>query len=132
MGLMSFAASADYITGDKIHFQANSTWVSAVYSRSLCHDGENFYATVATCIEYREDSNGDRECAKRGSVPAVQPMVSTRQRCAKTDDDDNDCVKYETVEYAQSPVRKVKFYESEDDDDGRLVKTETVIVPNCN
>ena len=132
LGLMSTSAMADYMTGDKIHFQADSTWVNSYYSKSICQDGENFYATISVCVEYREDSDGDRECAKRGTKNAVQPITSTRQRCAQTDDDDGDCEQYETVEYHQSPTRTVKFYESDDDDGGRLVRTETYTIGSCN
>jgi len=134
IGLMSASAFADYMTGDKIHFQADSTWVNSYYSKSLCQDGENYYATISVCVEYRESSDGDRECARRGTKNAVQPLMSTRKKCAVRDwtDDDNDCEQYETVEYYQSPVRTVKFFEAEDDSSGRLVRTETYTIPACH
>lgn len=120
---ISVSASA-YVTGDKIHFQKDSTYVSAVYSKSLCLDGDTYRAVISKCLQW---SNGDdRTCLRTGKVRATQPMVSTRQRCAVQGEDR--CQRWETVRYVQDPVRTVTFFNSNGDE----LKTETVIVKACN
>lgn len=122
--LLSTSAFAGNVVGH-IHFQSESTWVNAYYSKSLCVDGDMFKATITKCLRW-ENEDGDRTCVRRGKVRATQPMVSTRQRCARFSDDR--CVSYETVRYEQSRNVLVKFYNNSDD----LVRTETVRVPDCN
>lgn len=122
--LMLFSASvfAGNVVGH-IHFQAESTYVNAYYSKSLCVDGDVFKATITKCLDW---SRGDeRRCLRRGKVQATQPMISTRQRCARFSGDS--CRAYETVTYKQSRNVLVKFYNNSDD----LVRTEMVRVPDC-
>jgi hypothetical protein len=128
LGTILLTASAfASVEGDKIHFQKHSTWVSAVYSKSLCFDGENFKARLNKCLQWRNGGD-DRRCVKYGKITAVQPQESTRSRCVRwTGRDQGNCAKWETVTYFQSEVRDVKFYNDRD----RLIKRETVVVPTC-
>lgn len=119
--------------GDKIEFQANSTFVSAVFSKSLCLNGNTYEATINKCVEqrYRGDEEGF-ECVKFAKIQAFQPMKSTRQRCAEyTGKDDKDCAKWITVPYVQKPVRTVKWYRVSNDGSDDYVKTTTVTIPAC-
>jgi len=127
---MSFSAFA-YVTGDKIEFQSESTFVSGLYNKSICHDGENYYATFRVCGQLSDDDDG-AACEAWETVSAVQPMTSTRQRCAElaSDSSSSYCERFETVEYFQSPVRTVKFF-NPNSDSNRPYKTETVVIPNC-
>ncbi|CBW25708.1 putative exported protein [Halobacteriovorax marinus SJ] len=119
-------ASFAYVTGDKIHFQKDSTYVSAAYSKSLCFDGENFKANIRKCTRWT--TNDERRCTRYGVFAATQPQESTRKRCARWGGrDDSNCLKWETVRYFQSEVRTVKFYGQNDD----LRKTETIVIPTC-
>lgn len=133
--LMMSASAFAYTSGDKIIFQGQSANVSAVYNKTLCHDGENYYASVTICAEWEHSNSDDRStCVQRITVDAVQPMTSTRQRCAKvaSDSSSNSCDLYETVEFFQSPVRTVKFFPNTGSSDNpRPYKTETVVIPNC-
>ncbi len=123
LALVSTSAFAGSVVGH-IHFQSESTWVNAYYSKTLCLDGDTFRATISKCLKW---SNGDdRRCVKRGKVQAAQPQASTRQRCASYSDDS--CTSYVTVPYFQSENITVKFY----DNDDNLVKTEDITVPSCN
>jgi hypothetical protein len=134
----SSAFAGTQMIGDKVHFQAASTWVNSYYSKSLCFDGANFHAEVTKCAEYREDSKGERECVATMKVAAVQPQVSTREICAEYREDNtgnNECVSWKSVPYVQSEVKTVKFYK-EQNDEGDLAslpfKTVTYTVPACN
>lgn len=120
LGASAFAQ--DTVTGDKILFQAESTYVSALYNRTLCLDGEMYRAIITKCVAF--DRSEDRECIRYGKVAAEQPMYSTRQRCSGFSGDE--CEGYETVPFYQSPVRTVKFYRNDD-----LVKTMEIAVPSC-
>ncbi|MCR9204352.1 MAG: hypothetical protein NXH75_07240 [Halobacteriovoraceae bacterium] len=123
IALVSTSAFAGNVVGH-IHFQSESTWVNAYYSKSLCLDGDTFRATITKCMEW---SNGDdRRCVRRGKVQAAQPQESTRQRCASRNDDT--CTEWETVRYFQSENVTVKFYNNDDD----LVRTKNITVPACN
>lgn len=123
--MMSASAFAGYVTGDKIEFQADSAFVSAVFSKSLCLDGDTYRAVINKCTEWQNDGGGDRTCVATAKVEVAQPANSTRQRCAQYND--GDCTKWITVAYNQSPVRTVSYYNSQDD----LVKTATVTIPSC-
>jgi hypothetical protein len=123
LALVSTSAFAGSVVGH-VHFQADSTWVNAYYSKSLCLDGDTFRATITKCVKY---SNGDeRRCLERAKFQAAQPQSSTRQRCARFEDDN--CAEYITVPYFQSENITVKFY----DNDDNLVKTKDITVPSCN
>ena len=123
LALVSTTAFAGSVVGH-VHFQSESTWVNAYYSKSLCLDGDTFRATISKCLQW---SNGDdRRCVRRGKVQASQPQESTRQRCASRSEDG--CRAWETVRYYQSENITVKFY----DDDNNLVRTKNITVPSCN
>jgi len=127
--LLSFSSAFAYtsVSGDKIHFQSESTYVSAVFSKSLCLDGDTYEAVINKCVEWT--NNDERRCVRNIKITAYQPMKSTRQRCAEFGGgDDKDCTRWETVAYVQSPVRTVKFL----DEDDRVIKTQKVTVPACN
>jgi len=109
-----------------VHFQSESTWVNAYYSKSLCLDGDTFRATITKCAKW--STGDDRTCLKRIKVQAAQPQESTRQRCATGANNDDGCQSYVTVRYFQSENITVKFY----DNDDNLVKTEDITVPSCN
>ena len=113
-------------SGAHIHFQKDSTWVNALYSRTLCLNSatDTYEATISVCVEWRNE-DGDRDCVQRGTKMAFQPRVSTRQRCARYSNDD--CKAYETVAYVQSPERNVTIYDNED----QVVGTKMVTVPFC-
>ena len=120
-----FARNYTSISGDKIHFQSESTWVSAYYSKSLCLDGDTYKATIRKCMEWSNDD--DRNCLRYGKIQATQPMESTRLRCASWGSDDEPCQRYVRVRYYQNPVKEVEF----NDEDGNVLFTRTVTVPNC-
>lgn len=124
--LFATSAMAGFVTGDKIHFQSESTYVSAVFNKTLCFDGESFHATFTKCIEWQRDQD-DRNCIKYGKITATQPQSSTRLRCAEYRGNDGDCKRWERVSYEQSEVRNVKYFNNDDD----LIKEEKVIIPVC-
>lgn len=129
LGMNSVSAhAAEYVTGDKILFQSVSTYVSAVYSKSLCLNGDTYEAQVNECTEWRNRGDNGPECVATRKVLATQPMVSTRQICTREGGRDGGvCLNWETVEFVQSPVRTVKFYNSHD----QLIKTAQVTIPAC-
>jgi hypothetical protein len=121
--------NAKSMSGDKVHFQAASTWVNSYYSKSLCFDGENFEATVQKCVKW-ESSDDNRVCVKTKTYTAVQAQESTRQRCAaRNGGEDDRCTSWDTVRYFQNDVKTIKFFSDEDRQD--LVKTVTIQVPSC-
>lgn len=119
-----FARTNYGLRGDKIQFQKHSTWVSVVYNKTLCIDGETYFSDIRKCLEWERDSD-DRVCKKYGIVKATQPMHSTRQRCAQRNDDR--CTEWETVKFTQKPVKEVSFL----DEDGNVQYSKTYTVPNC-
>ena len=126
LALVSTSAFAGPVVGH-VHFQADSTWVNAYYSKSLCLDGDTFRATITKCVEFSSASNNDeRVCLRRAKFQAAQPQSSTRQRCARYEE--QNCVEYITVPYFQSENITVKFYDNKDN----LVKTKNITVPSCN
>ncbi len=130
VALMASAAASAGVSGDKIHFQSISTWVSAVYSKSLCLNGDTYEALVNKCVEYRNAGDGDRICTRSVKAKAFQPMHSTRKVCARwTGRDDSNCVEYKVVPYVQKRVRTVTFYR--DNDSGTPIRTQKVVIPNC-
>ena len=129
----SLTAKADFVTGDKIEFQANSTFVSAVFSKTLCVDGNNFQAVINKCVQRVEQGEREGDCLKSVKILATQPLHSTRERCAayESDSSGGDCARWETVAYNQSPVRTVKFYKDSNTGADTLVKTISVTIPAC-
>lgn len=115
------------VSGDKILFQRDSTYVSAVYNKTLCLDGQTYRAVIAKCVSY---SGGDNDrCLRTAKVQASQPMHSTRKLCAETRGHGESCVRYKNVAFTQSPVRTVQFH---DGDNNRVTKTVRVTIPACN
>lgn len=123
LGLTSAYASN---TGH-IHFQADSTWVNPVTNKSLCFDGEEFHASVITCVQTRM-ARGGEECSRYGKTVISQPARSTRKVCLEERGESGNCVQYGTVDYVQSPTRRVEFY----GDRGGVIRTEMITVPACN
>lgn len=133
--LMSGVASADYYAGDKIEFQAESAFVSAVLSKSLCLDGDTYRATITKCGEWKESNGGETTtCVKYVKVEGAQPVVSTRQRCAQYESDSSggDCIAWETVPYVQKPTRNVQLIQDSNTGADKVIKTFSVTVPACN
>lgn len=127
--LIAGFAHAGAVSGDKILFQKHSTYVSAVYSNTLCLDGDMYRAVITKCT--KRSSSDDGDCLATKKVSATQPMYSTRKVCAVTGgNDENYCRRFTTVEFYQSPVRTVKFYSGSDD--RHLVRTEVITIPKCN
>lgn len=125
-GLAMARGDVAYLTGDKIHFQAASTWVSAYYSRTLCKADGVYYAEGRECV--RRGGRGGDECREWAPVGITQPITSTRQRCKRYSGGENDnCREYETIRYHQDPTRTVSFWTERD----QLVKTETITVEDC-
>lgn len=128
LSVSAFGRQYDSIRGDKVHFQSESTWVSAVYNKTLCVDGDVFRATITKCMEWQRDDD-NRRCVRRGKIQATQPMESTRLRCSNWGDngDHGGCREWVRVRYYQNPVKEVQFL----DEDDHVLFTETVTVPNC-
>jgi hypothetical protein len=126
--LATTSAFADSMTGDKIHFQKESTWVNSYYSKSICFDGTDFHAQVSTCVKW-VNRRGGQECAKYGKKAAVQPQVSLRKRCVESRGRDGECTKWEMVRYFQDDVRTIKFFRG--DRDHRPYKTIEYQIPSC-
>lgn len=113
-----------YQKGSQINFQKYSTFVNALYSRTLCHDGHDYHAKITKCAVWSNDD--DRTCLEREKIEAVQPMESKRFRCKKKEDDD--CVEWIEVDFIQSPKRIIELK----DDDGNIKKIEKVVIPQCH
>jgi hypothetical protein len=125
MTLMFISVSAfANVSGDKILFQKESTYVSVVYNKSLCLDGNTYRAVIDKCMQWANDDR--RACLRSAKVRVTQPVESTRQRCAATTD--RGCSAWETVRFNQDPVRTVTFF----NDEGRELDTKTYIVKACN
>lgn len=124
VALLSTSAFAyTSVSGDKINFQSESTFVSAIFNKSLCFDGESFHATITKCVKWEQNDRGN--CLRFAKVNASQPAVSTRQVCA---DDRDNCGSWRTVRYVQSPVLTVKY----ENDNGSVIRTQKVTVRSCN
>lgn len=109
--LFSGAAFAGEFTDfGKIHFQAASTWVE---SNKVCQAGGMYYHTKKAVQEKYECNDSGSNCRVWTTIPLVQPIESTRQRCAVfTGGDEGGCARWETVRYKQGPVVDVKTYAS--------------------
>lgn len=110
-----------------VHFQADSTWVNPVTNKSLCFDGETFYAKVTTCVETRMVRGGE-ECMRYGKKTISQPANSTRRVCLEERGRSGNCVRYGNAAYNQSATRRVDF----EGDRGGVIRTEYITVPSCN
>lgn len=114
------------LQGGHINFQRESTFVSPVYSKTLCFDGVDFHATINKCAKERNGDSGG--CERMIKVRATQPMESTRERCKRSGGGDNDhCQKWETVPFIQNPVRTVDVMNGD-----HVVKKVKVRVKSCN
>lgn len=120
------AGTFEYMTGDKIHFQKDSTWVNSYYSKTIClNDNDTYEAVVTVCTKY-DSNHSDANCTQYGKKRIFQPMVSTRLRCA--DWGRENCNDWERVAYVQSPKRTVKFFDRGD----QLVNTVTYTIKSCS
>lgn len=112
--------------GGHVNFQRESTFVSPLFSKSLCFDGVDYHAEIRKCVKW-DLSNDDVTCVRYEKVKAMQPMVSTREHCEHFGgNDDNRCEKWVTVPFIQKPERKVQVM-----NDGQLVKEVIVKVRDC-
>ena len=84
----------------------------------------NYDIIKCKCLRY-ERNGGERTCVRRGKVAISQPMESTRQRCARFEEDE--CVEYERVPLKQSPKRILEIK----DRDGSIKKLKKHVIPNC-
>ena len=115
-----------YMTGDKIHFQKDSTWVNSYYNKTICLNDQDVYeAMVSTCKKWVNSGDDDRSCVRYGKKKIYQPMTSTRLRCGDWDRDE--CDSWVRVDYVQSPNRTVKFYNDQD----QLQKTVSYTIGSC-
>lgn len=127
MAFLVSLSAFGYMTGDKIHFQKDSTWVNSYYNKSLCLNDQDVYeAVVSVCTKYVNNGSDDRTCVRRGTKKIYQPMVSTRLRCDDWSGDN--CSSWVRVDYVQSPKRTVKFYNDKD----QLTKTASYTIKSCN
>ena len=104
--LMSLSALAgEYTNFGKIQFQSASTWVPA---NKVCQDAGFLYHKTKdfVVVNYCNDSGSD--CTTK-SKALVQPMNSTRQRCASYSGDN--CSAWITVPFNQGTV-KAEVYSS--------------------
>lgn len=112
--------------GGHVTFQRESTFVSPLFSKSLCFDGSDFHAEIRKCAKW-DLSDDDAKCVRYEKVKAVQPMISTRQRCDQYGGrDDGRCLKMITVPFIQKPERKVQIVE-----DDQVIKEIMVKVKDC-
>jgi len=109
-------------SGGHVNFQRESTFVSPLFSKSLCFDGVDFHAKVKKCVKWTNDD--ERRCIESETIEAVQPQESTRERCDKYTDDG--CQLWKTVPFIQSEVRKIDIIE-----DDRVVANKFVKVKEC-
>ncbi len=133
LAFSSTAFASSMITGDKILFQKESAFVSAVYSKSLCFDGSAFHATVKKCVKYDSNSSDDRgDCRQYASVDAVQPAKSVRQvPVYESGSDDSMIIGYKNVALNQSSTLNVKEYRQSSDGSNDLIRSYSVTVPSC-
>jgi len=122
IGFSSANAGIGGASGGHVNFQRESTFVSPLFSKSLCFDGVDFHADVSKCVKWSNDD--DRDCLEKVKVHAVQPQESTRERCDKYND--NRCELWKTVPFIQSEVRKVDIIEND-----RVVANKFVKVKQC-
>lgn len=115
-----------YQMGDHIEFQKYSTYVSARFNSTLCHDEVEYTAVTLQCADWGEDRHHRRVCLKMEPVQIYQPIESSRVRCGKFDDDRN-CIKWIEVKFNQSPKREYNVK----DQDGKVIEVKKVIIPNC-
>ena len=116
------------ITGGHIHFQSDSTFVSAVCSKTLCLDRDRFHAVINKCVARVEQGAREGECLRTEKAVATQPMNSTRMRCEVfSGTDQKTCAKWVEVPYVQKPVLEVNYV----DKDNRIIDRKTVVVPAC-
>lgn len=127
----STAFATTNIVGDKILFQKNNTYVSAVTSDSLCFDGDSFRATFTVCEKFVTTGSQDGKCLKSATVNGVQPAVSTRQVPVFSGPNDDTVDSYRTVKFVQSPNLNVKEYFVPTSGSSKLVKSYSVTVPSC-
>lgn len=130
LSIAGTANAATIVAGDKINFQKESAFVSAVFSKTLCLNGDVYEATITKCAKWQNDGQGERSCLETVKVQARQPMKSTTQRCAAYEGEagEKTCVAWITVPFVQNPVRNVSFYNQ----DQELIKTATVTIPACH
>lgn len=122
IGFSSAHAGIGGASGGHVNFQRESTFVSPLFSKSLCFDGVDFHAKVRKCVKWTQDD--ERRCEETIIIEAVQPQESTRERCAKVTEDG--CDLWKTVPFIQSEVRKVDIME-----DDKVVGNKFAKVKEC-
>lgn len=123
------AFAGEYTSFGRILFQSASTFVPA---NKVCQlNGTLYHKTKATvAVEYCRAENSDCYIVNK---PLVQPMKSTRQRCAAfSGRDEGGCHAWETVAFNQGTV-KVEVFGSRHDmeEDRNPVRTYTYTVDKC-
>ena len=121
--MFSAHAGVGGISGGHINFQRNSTFVNALYSKTLCHDTYEFRTMSMICKKWSSDS--DRECILKVLEEITQPLESTRERCKERSD--RKCVEWETIRFYQSPDRTIKIL----DDSRNVIKIKKLTIPIC-
>jgi hypothetical protein len=125
-----------YVVYEQIYFQKASAWLRA---NEVCRDGNVLTGKTLSSFDVTycdESGSGSKSNCKVVSKPAIQPVVSTYNRCKAygTGSDDDKCVGgWEKVTLNQATA-DIYFYESakkyEDDIFGYNSKT-TFSIPAC-
>lgn len=123
----SSAFAGTYTQFGKILFQKASTYVPA---NKVCQlDGMLYHKTKKSiAVDYCNDD--DQDCVTVNKA-LVQPVKSSRKRCAQKDD--NHCLAWETVSFVQGTV-KAKVYRSLSalQDDEAPIRVYSYTVENCH
>lgn len=115
-----------YQMGDHIEFQKYSTYVSARFNSTLCHDEVEYTAVTLQCAEWGEDRHHHRICLKTEPVQIYQPIESSRVKCGKFDEERR-CINWIEVNFVQSPKREFQVK----DQDGKVIEVKKVTIPSC-
>jgi hypothetical protein len=132
MSWASGLSKYDVDFSNKIHFPKASTWVFAM-DEILCTDGDFIYVGTRNVPIYGGGNDGDQVIGYK-KVDLVQPVVSTRQRCAAFGGGDNNCVKFETVVYRQTPARVINVIvrgTAQKDKGPEVLGTKSYTIPAC-
>lgn len=126
------AFAGEYTSFGRIHFQAASTWVPANY---VCQKNGMLYHTRRASVNVVScpgDASEGPSCTIVRTIPLVQPMVSTAQRCAHIEGR-GECRSWETYAYNQGPTVKVHVYASHHDmaEDRNPIAVRNFTIPTC-
>lgn len=116
--------STSYQRGSHILFQKESTYVSVIHSKTLCHNGQDFRASIKKCLDYDLSDKG--KCLFYETKLAYQPIRSTKSLCVEQED--SNCITSKEVPFYQSPKKIVDIYGSGDS----LKSKKKINVPICD